>query len=87
MSRYDEFDESDDWDDDYPEDSDEPGTVPCPSCGAEVYEDTDRCPLCGDYIIPGATSSGSIWSGKPWWYVALGILGILAVIVSMTLLI
>lgn len=90
MNKYD-YDSSDDWeddvDDDYPDDSDESGTATCPICGAEVYEDTDCCPVCGDYIIPGATPSGSIWGGKPWWYIALGLLGILAVIYSMIVLI
>ncbi len=25
-------------------------TVPCPYCGADVYEDAERCPSCGKYI-------------------------------------
>ena len=37
-------------------------TVTCPSCGQPVYEDADRCPKCGDWIV---TSSGS--KPIPFW--------------------
>jgi len=37
---------------DLPESGDEgeSGTVPCPACGAEIYEHADRCPYCGQYV-------------------------------------
>lgn len=68
--RDDEFPEEDEPDDDLSE------TVPCPQCGAEVYEDAVRCPACGAYI----TYPSSVWSGRPGWWILLGLLGILAVI-------
>ena len=40
--------------DDLAEDDDEEtATVPCPHCGADVYEWAERCPRCGDWIVPG----------------------------------
>ncbi len=37
--------EDESWDDD-----DAEQTLPCPRCGEEVFEDSPRCPACGDYI-------------------------------------
>ncbi len=50
---------------------DEPtGTEKCPACSAEVYEDADRCPHCGEYIIPGGIAARK-WTA--WWWVAFGL--------------
>jgi len=27
-------------------------TLPCPACRMMVYDDTDRCPHCGQWIMP-----------------------------------
>jgi hypothetical protein len=46
----DDFDN--DFDDDlhtHSDDEEEP-TVPCPYCRAEIHEDAERCPSCGQYI-------------------------------------
>jgi hypothetical protein len=67
-------------DDDLPADEGVPATVPCPSCGADVYEDSEQCPVCGDYIV----HSASMWDGKPLWWVVLGVLGIAATIAVLT---
>lgn len=64
----DEVDDS--WDDD------DVDLVACPQCGADVYEEAERCPYCGSYIV----RSSSLWQNKPWWWVALGLVGIMAVI-------
>ena len=75
--------DDDDWfeggefDDEY--EADDGGvtiTEPCPECGAEVYEDTPRCPACGNYI----THRASVWSGRPGWWILLGVVGVLATI-------
>lgn len=42
---------------------DDAGTLWCPSCGAEMYGDSTRCPKCGDYVTPGARPS----TAMPWW--------------------
>ncbi|TWT85974.1 hypothetical protein Pla123a_07820 [Posidoniimonas polymericola] len=69
-----------DPDDDYYDD-DEAELVDCPACGAAIYEEAEQCPVCGEYI----THSTSPWAGKPGWWVALGMLGIIAMIVAMAL--
>ena len=28
----------------------EEDTSPCPHCGAEIYDDAERCPACGMYL-------------------------------------
>ncbi len=52
--------------------------VPCPACGADVHEDTQQCPVCGDWIVPGAKGSPrTIWvvaamlalAGMTYWIV------------------
>ncbi|MCE5267579.1 MAG: zinc-ribbon domain-containing protein [Planctomycetaceae bacterium] len=58
--------ESEDWDDE-PEGED--ATVPCPYCGAEIYEDSVRCPHCGEYISEEDAGQGR----KPWW-ILVGVL-------------
>ncbi|TWT46198.1 hypothetical protein RAS1_26460 [Phycisphaerae bacterium RAS1] len=39
-------------------------TVACPACGAEVADLSDRCPVCGDWIIRNRGSRAA------WWIVA-----------------
>ncbi|MCA9076023.1 MAG: hypothetical protein KDA93_13430 [Planctomycetaceae bacterium] len=71
-----DWDETDDW----TEESDDDQGVdvrPCPSCGVEIYEEAERCPHCGEYVV----WSNSAFAGKPKWWVVLGIMGIIAVIV------
>jgi len=70
-------------DDEFPDENqhdDAPSqTIPCPECGADVYEDAVRCPHCGNYI----THDTRVWSGRPLWWVVLGLLGILATILAL----
>ena len=78
--------EDDDFDQDefdtFDVDDDEAETIPCPNCGADVYEDAPRCPSCDEYI----TASNSVWIGRPWWWIGLGIAGIAATILALSLL-
>lgn len=71
--RYDQPDYDDAWDEDDPdapqardvtdEDDDETPTVPCPSCRRPVPDFAERCPYCGDWIVPGIRRPGrrSLW--------------------------
>lgn len=70
---------SDDWEDAGPDeiDDDAADLVRCPSCGEEIYEDAQQCPYCGDYV----THSTSAMSGRPLWFCALGLLGVVATII------
>lgn len=73
----DEFDDPEFPEDHFDEESTE--TVPCSHCGAEVYEDAVRCPVCGNYV----THDTNVWSGRPGWWILLGLLGILAAILAL----
>ncbi len=71
-------DELNDWE--YPDEDDHDDlseTCPCPNCGADVYEDAEQCPVCGQYITPGGRN---LWSGRSSWWVLLGLLGVGAVL-------
>jgi hypothetical protein len=65
-----EYPESAEYDDDQTE------TAPCPNCGAEIYEDAVACPVCGTYVTTGS----SIWTGRPAWWILLGLLGTIVTI-------
>lgn len=73
-------DSSDDsWSDDSDETADQ---RECPMCGCDVYADAEQCPLCGEWFARNHTA----WDGRPWWFVLLGIAGIVAVILSLVLM-
>lgn len=76
----DELDEREFPDDDVDmeDDGDDEETITreCPRCGADIYEDAEQCPLCGTWINPDT----SAWSGRAWWFVLLGIAGIIALL-------
>ena len=59
-------DDGDGWDGDGDDDE---ATDPCPHCRRPVYEDSPRCPHCGEYL--GAEDAPP--ARKPWW-VVLGVL-------------
>jgi len=63
------------------EDEDDCETRECPACGVDVYEDIEQCPACGEYVV----FSDRALSGMPWWFVALGLLGIVSLILTLTL--
>ncbi len=51
------------------EDDDEEPTIPCPSCGKEMHEDSPRCPHCGNY----RSEEDAPPARKSWWIV-IGVL-------------
>jgi len=71
-------------DDEYPDedesDDEATATVACPHCGAQVYEDAEYCPVCDSYITPG----GNAISGRPLWWILLGLAGIIATLVVLS---
>lgn len=46
------------------EDAEEEGVEVCPNCESPIFEDTERCPKCGEHIIH---RSESPLAGLPWW--------------------
>jgi predicted RNA-binding Zn-ribbon protein involved in translation (DUF1610 family) len=88
MSRWTSDDdiEDEDWeegDDAWEDDEAESSVSECPKCGADIYEDAVRCPLCGEYV----TRSTSPWSQRPMWWRLLGLAGIVAVIAGFLMVI
>lgn len=83
---YEDGDYEDAYEDDAYEDDafDDDGveTVACPSCGAEIYEDAERCMHCGDYVIHGHVTHGTSnpWQGRSLWWLILGTAGVAATI-------
>lgn len=67
MPRFQDHDDQDDGVDDAIH------TQPCPHCQADVYEDAEQCPSCGNYL-----SREDSVERKPVWVVigALAALGI-----------
>jgi len=75
-----------DWEDDsydaygedfrteHDEDSDD-DTILCPSCGASMYEDSPRCPACGEF-----PSREQLAPTRPPWILLTGFLCLLIVL-------
>ena len=55
---------------------DDTDVTPCPACGADVYEDAERCPHCGAYIVPGRAGAG--WRR---WVVIAAVLALAGLVV------
>ncbi|MBA4029367.1 MAG: hypothetical protein C0478_00360 [Planctomyces sp.] len=51
-------------------DDEEPEFTTCPHCGAEVYEDSVQCAICGEYMTRRWSSATRNW----WVYVIVGLL-------------
>lgn len=83
MSRRDFEDEADDDEDafddepwDAADDDDADGdTLPCPYCGAAIYDDAVRCPKCGEYLSREERPSPS----QPKWVVITVLILLIAV--------
>ncbi|MCH2181573.1 MAG: zinc-ribbon domain-containing protein [Mariniblastus sp.] len=52
-------------------DVDDDCSIPCPACGAEIYDDVPMCPQCGEYIVD---SGRPFWSNKPRWLFRLAVI-------------
>jgi hypothetical protein len=84
-----EPDEDDDWwergrspDDELDEHEEERAdgetAIPCPHCGADVFDDAEQCPDCGTWLVRDRRPS----TGRPSWFVVLGFLGVLLAILT-----
>jgi len=62
------------------DDDDSTPVVNCANCGAEVYREADRCPSCGEFLV----ADSSPLDAKPRWFIVLGLLGILAVVLVLS---
>lgn len=75
MPRWDDADDWDDEDDDEPLDEGDDGLAPCPYCGREILEESERCPHCASYI----SREDAPYERKPWWIIIGVIAGLYAV--------
>jgi len=75
-------DDSYDKDDDAYDDDDSDDLITCLHCGATIYEDSVACAVCGEYL----TSNTHPLAGRPWWFLLLGALGIVALLASLILI-
>jgi hypothetical protein len=73
--------EDEEYPDEPSDEDDSSDTLECPSCGEEVYEDAEQCPHCGQFI----TLETGVLFGRPWWWVALGLLGVVSLIAALLL--
>jgi hypothetical protein len=62
------------WGDDGRNEDDD-ATIPCPHCRRSIYEDSERCPYCGNYISDEDLAPAH----KPWWII-VGVLLALSVV-------
>jgi hypothetical protein len=52
------------WNDDE-DDRNGDAVIPCPHCGRSIYEESQRCPYCENYI----SEEDTIPARKPWWII------------------
>ncbi len=69
-------DEYDSWSDDV-----DSSTISCPECSAEIYDDVELCPHCGFYLEDAPSRP---LNEMPRWFLVLGLLGVLAVILALS---
>ena len=65
-------------DDEVGDSADEPATITCPHCGADVFDDVEQCPACGSWFVRDRHPLTS----KPSWIVVLGFVGVLLAILT-----
>ena len=72
------YESDDDLEDhEFPEEDDDDGDLlPCPNCRQLIFDDVPQCHYCGEYI----THSSSPFAGRPSWWIGIGILGIVSVV-------
>ena len=48
----------------------------CPSCGSEIHEDTQKCPYCGDWIVPHQAAAEQ----RHWIWILAALMAILGIV-------
>lgn len=75
-------------DDEYPDEADDddndfdPGTDPCPYCGAEIFADGPWCPKCGKYLGEDDAPRPTRFGWPAWLFVGVVVLCLLAAVIS-----
>jgi hypothetical protein len=55
---------------------DDEDTIPCPHCGKQIYDESERCPYCETYI---SEEDDAQPTRKPWWIIICALLCLYAV--------
>ena len=63
----DDFEDDGDEFEDLDYDEDDTDEAVCPHCGADVYDDADRCPKCGQNIVKGRDPESQWPASRPAW--------------------
>ena len=94
MNEYDELNanEFDDWSDEAPTDYDDMEydvmaneVIECPRCGESIYEDSEQCPNCLEYIVSGSSTEWSSFTKVVIWLVIISLV-LPAILVAINLL-
>ena len=64
--------------DDFPDDA-PAELLPCPECGADIYEEAEQCPICGSYV----TFRTNVWADRSLAWVLVGLAGVVAFVVGL----
>ena len=81
---YPQYEEDDsEWSDPDLGDDDESEVMACPECGEQVYEFTDQCPYCRQYIS-FSTHTNNVWRGRSLWWILLASLGIIGFLLTLS---
>jgi len=75
MSCYDDDNPDGQWVDDSDDDC-EAELLFCPRCGKSVYEETQKCPHCGDWITPTYKNAHT----KRGWFLVIVLLLVFAIL-------
>jgi len=52
-------------DEDAPDFGDDEPMIPCPHCGVDIHDESERCPHCGQYL----SKDDAPYVRKPWWVI------------------
>jgi uncharacterized membrane protein YvbJ len=67
------------------DDPDDDATVPCPACGADLFDDADQCPHCGHWITDADRRTQAAASGPSRFVRVVAIVMILIFLASILL--
>ncbi|WP_010588325.1 hypothetical protein [Schlesneria paludicola] len=62
--------DGDEGDDEWQDEDDDDGYIPCPYCGQTMLEAADYCPSCDRWISSEQVSTNR----RPWWVIAVALL-------------
>jgi hypothetical protein len=57
-------------------DAEDEDTMPCPRCGKQIYDESERCPYCESYL---SEEDDAQPVRKPWWIIVCALLCLYAV--------